>query len=229
MKNNIGSNFITKSNTETPSKINLDSHYEEHNNFIKDTPNQDKKSNDMKSNSADNEHINDKNNDETKNIDLKKHLIESKEEMLNNGHNQPKKESIATEESIKLINKMKNLQKIAASKVTNTSSRLTFEMIENKIKEDHYKQKILDKELKNLSCIRNEELGLIDEKASHEYFLKFKIEEFVGVLIYVWSLFCSILYYESHLQLNTTKSNLKNIYKAPLIMNTIFTVFSCKN
>lgn len=231
---NIHENEIgVKSNTQTPSKVNLDLNHEENNKFINDTPNQEKNLNDIKSISNDYEQTTDKISSEVKKLDFQKNqnIEVSRENKDNYGeiaNKHIKVGSIATEESKKLINKMKNLQKKAASKSNNTSNRLTFEMIENKIREDQHKQKILDKELKNLSCIRKEELGLIDEKASHEYFLKFKLEEFIGILIYIWSLFCSILYYETHLQTFSISPKNKNFYKAPLIMNTIFVIFSCK-
>lgn len=228
-ENEIG----VESNNQTPSKVNIDLNHEENNKFINNTPNQEKNLNDIKSISFDYEQTTDKISSEVKKLDFRKNpnIDVSKENndvigAISNNH--IKVGSIATEESRKLINKMKNLQKKAANKSNNTSNRLTFEMIENKIKEDQHKQKVLDKELKNLSCIRKEELGLIDEKASHEYFLKFKVEEFIGIIIYIWSLFCSILYYETHLQSFSIAPKNKDFYKAPLIMNTIFVIFSCK-
>ena len=152
---------------------------------------------------------------------------------------QKKSVIITNHESKAIINHIRNFQKSNVMTQEEIDSKIrevykgqnteTMKFIQKKILEEQEKDLLIDNELKIFSNIRKSEMGFVDEKTLHENYLKYKIEDCLGLILLALSYFSCIMYYETRPPLKTSAYTDPNFYKYPLIVNTILVIFLCIN
>lgn len=92
------------------------------------------------------------------------------------------------------------------------------------------KLEILERELQKVAKIKENELGIVDETASHNFFLKLQIESFISFIFYIIVLITNVIYYyiETNTPTTSTISRSWTNSKILLALMTLFNSFCCK-